>query len=757
MTTLMKGAASSHRLHQQPTTSSPSNVAPSNVGISAQPSAQQPQQQEQSTAMQAQAQQPQQQQQPRTFFPRKQAKLSPQPQQQQSQSPFSSSITTAKTTQSLSGAATVIQTSGGQQQMRRTDECAAGDQATTQSQKFAHKRFQPGGAAASADELTTTTANTTGRNALAASAAASPRNNGMNGSGGGGYGKNIGRGSSSSFAATCMGSDNPSPFFGGFGADGDTVLSETNLYIRGLSEDCTDEKLREMCIPYGKIVSTKAILDKTTKKCRGYGFVDFDDAESAHAAIKGLMEHDGAIHAQMAKQQEQDPTNLYIANLPPEFDEDQLSELLQPHGLVISSRILRNPDLSSRGVGFCRMTTAESCASIIAEFHGKKLGRNAQPLIVKLADSSNRKSKRSTPSLRSFYSGESSGYKAKMSAPPLMHHSLMDSFAFQSIPSHPAAVAAMALNNSRYGGHYGAAPHPYSAAATIPDLLSAQFQQIGLANAAGNAGPDLGTAANVGIQTAAQVGGVTPTEFQQQLQQQISQQQQQQPIFYQSNPASYYQMPYYMPATAAAPTCTPYAQQPLFLYPQDYFTFALQQQQAAAAAAATGQIGQATGNGNATTSTGLTGPQQQQAAATMLSGGVFHPQQQNPANLHQGQPPPQQPQFNPYSPGSGATNATLNQQQQSASLNMSTGGAPQHGQEQSATQQLMQQQIPYPSTQQQQQHQQQVTLWSAAAQQTQPAMVQLQQQATPGTTNNWRNSANVASAGAGAASATAAQ
>lgn len=41
------------------------------------------------------------------------------------------------------------------------------------------------------------------------------------------------------------------------------------------------------------------------------------------------------------QQQEQDPTNLYIANLPPEFDEDQLSELLQPHGLVISSRILR--------------------------------------------------------------------------------------------------------------------------------------------------------------------------------------------------------------------------------------------------------------------------------------------------------------------------------------------------------------------------------------------------------------------------------
>jgi len=41
------------------------------------------------------------------------------------------------------------------------------------------------------------------------------------------------------------------------------------------------------------------------------------------------------------QQQEQDPTNLYIANLPSHFDEEKLSEMLQVHGPVISSRILR--------------------------------------------------------------------------------------------------------------------------------------------------------------------------------------------------------------------------------------------------------------------------------------------------------------------------------------------------------------------------------------------------------------------------------
>ncbi|KAL1267389.1 hypothetical protein QQF64_032752, partial [Cirrhinus molitorella] len=45
-------------------------------------------------------------------------------------------------------------------------------------------------------------------------------------------------------------------------------LSKTNLYIRGLPPTTTDHDLVKLCQPYGKIVSTKAILDKTTNKCK---------------------------------------------------------------------------------------------------------------------------------------------------------------------------------------------------------------------------------------------------------------------------------------------------------------------------------------------------------------------------------------------------------------------------------------------------------------------------------------------------------
>uniref|UniRef100_A0A0N5AKW7 Protein alan shepard n=1 Tax=Syphacia muris TaxID=451379 RepID=A0A0N5AKW7_9BILA len=171
----------------------------------------------------------------------------------------------------------------------------------------------------------------------------------------------------------------------------DTALSSTNVYIRGLDASTTDEDLRKRCEKYGTILSTKAIMDKTTGQCKGYGFVDFDKAESAVAAVDGLNQ-EGKIQAQMAKvsgvHQEQDPTNLYFANLPPKFTENDLEKTLMSYGVVISTRILKDQDGCSRGVGFARMDSKELCDKIIKEMNGKAiLNGTTQPLLVKFADS----------------------------------------------------------------------------------------------------------------------------------------------------------------------------------------------------------------------------------------------------------------------------------------------------------------------------------------------------------------------------------
>ncbi|XP_019409721.1 PREDICTED: RNA-binding motif, single-stranded-interacting protein 2 [Crocodylus porosus] len=136
------------------------------------------------------------------------------------------------------------------------------------------------------------------------------------------------------------------------GGGGGDQLSKTNLYIRGLHPATTDQDLVKLCQPYGKIVSTKAILDKTTNKCKGYGFVDFDSPTAAQKAVTALKA--SGVQAQMAKQQEQDPTNLYISNLPLSMDEQELETLLKPFGQVVSTRILRDSGGASRGVGFAR-------------------------------------------------------------------------------------------------------------------------------------------------------------------------------------------------------------------------------------------------------------------------------------------------------------------------------------------------------------------------------------------------------------------
>ncbi|NXY87811.1 RBMS2 protein, partial [Alcedo cyanopectus] len=197
-------------------------------------------------------------------------------------------------------------------------------------------------------------------------------------------------------------------------------LSKTNLYIRGLHPGTTDQDLVKLCQPYGKIVSTKAILDKTTNKCKGYGFVDFDSPTAAQKAVTALKA--SGVQAQMAKvrpspsgvshppgthppqtlphlpqQQEQDPTNLYISNLPLGVDEQELEALLKPFGQVVSTRILRDPHGASRGVGFARMESTEKCEAVITHFNGKYIktppGVPAppDPLLCKFADGGQKK------------------------------------------------------------------------------------------------------------------------------------------------------------------------------------------------------------------------------------------------------------------------------------------------------------------------------------------------------------------------------
>lgn len=65
--------------------------------------------------------------------------------------------------------------------------------------------------------------------------------------------------------------------------------------------------------------------------------------------------------------------------------------MLSKYGQVISTRILRDQQGLSKGVGFARMESRERCEQIIQVFNGSQLQGAKDPLLVKFADGGSKK------------------------------------------------------------------------------------------------------------------------------------------------------------------------------------------------------------------------------------------------------------------------------------------------------------------------------------------------------------------------------
>jgi len=70
------------------------------------------------------------------------------------------------------------------------------------------------------------------------------------------------------------------------------ITSTTKLFVGGLPWRFRGLQLRELFSQYGEIVFASVKLDRETRKSRGFGFVEFVNAEDAAKAQEGMNEQD---------------------------------------------------------------------------------------------------------------------------------------------------------------------------------------------------------------------------------------------------------------------------------------------------------------------------------------------------------------------------------------------------------------------------------------------------------------------------------
>ncbi|KAI9736428.1 MAG: hypothetical protein M1818_006162 [Claussenomyces sp. TS43310] len=192
------------------------------------------------------------------------------------------------------------------------------------------------------------------------------------------------------------------------------ILGNRNVYIRGLHPNTDDETLAAYAARFGKVETSKAIIDTSTGACKGFGFAKYHDVRESEMCIRGFYKLGYEVgfaresfNSRLKAEGDESSTNLYVSNLPKSMTEAELGAIFIDY-TVSSSRILRDPiNHQSRGVGFARFENRDICDEIIKKFHGQPIGDEGLLLQVRYADTPAQKDlKRVTTERRQFRTTE---------------------------------------------------------------------------------------------------------------------------------------------------------------------------------------------------------------------------------------------------------------------------------------------------------------------------------------------------------------
>ncbi|KAL3156561.1 hypothetical protein ABBQ38_000851 [Trebouxia sp. C0009 RCD-2024] len=182
----------------------------------------------------------------------------------------------------------------------------------------------------------------------------------------------------------------------------------TNVYVKNLPDSVDDQKLNQMFSEHGSVTSA-IVMKNDDDTSRGFGFVNFEDADSAQAAVSALngkemedkelyvgraqkkSEREAALkqrfdEARRDRGQKYEGMNLYIKNLVDEVDDAELRAEFLSFGTITSAKVMRNPQGKSKGFGFVCYSSFEEATRAVTEMSGRML--HDKPLYVAMAQRS---------------------------------------------------------------------------------------------------------------------------------------------------------------------------------------------------------------------------------------------------------------------------------------------------------------------------------------------------------------------------------
>ncbi|XP_038991076.1 UBP1-associated protein 2C-like isoform X2 [Hibiscus syriacus] len=155
--------------------------------------------------------------------------------------------------------------------------------------------------------------------------------------------------------------------------------SQRKLFIRGLGWDTTTDGLRSLFSVYGELEEAVVILDKTTGKSKGYGFVTFKHVDGALLALKEPSKKiDGRVTVtQLAAAgnsgMNSNPVDvhmrkIYVANVPYDVPADKLLGHFAQYGEIEEGPLGFDKQTGkSRGFALFVYKTAEGAQATLVE------------------------------------------------------------------------------------------------------------------------------------------------------------------------------------------------------------------------------------------------------------------------------------------------------------------------------------------------------------------------------------------------------